>query len=185
MKNFIFPILVLTVALLIGCSSVRVTTDHDPSQDFTKYKTFKIYDGNPIPDNALDQNPLIKKRVYSAIEEVMKNKGFSQVESDDADVMIVAHAGVSEKMRVDNHTHIGYGWYHPWWGPYGGYTTVSYYDEGSLVIDIVDVKEKELSWRGIGTGILSSSSSVEDSEKKVNEWVVKILADFPPGTEKN
>lgn len=183
MKNLIFPMLLFVMAaLLTGCSAVSVTTDHDPSQDFSKYKTFKLYNGDPIPDNALDEAPLIKKRVYSAIEAVMKQKGFKEVNSGDADVMVVAFAGVSEKMRVSNH-HIGAGWYHPWWGPYGGYTTVSYYDEGSLVIDIVDVKEKELSWRGVGKGIIHGSSSVEDSQKKINEWVTKILADFPPGSK--
>lgn len=182
MKKFIFSSLIVVVALLTGCSTVRVTTDHDPSQDFSQYKTFKIYDGKPIPNNALDRDPLIKKRVYSAIESVMKNKGFQEVESGNADFMVVAFAGVSEKMRVN--THIGAGWYHPWWGPYGGYTTVSYYDEGSLVIDVVDVKEQELSWRGVGKGVLSNASSTEDSEKMVNEWVTKILADFPPGSAK-
>jgi hypothetical protein len=171
--------------LIAACSSVSVTTDHDPSQDFIRYKSYKIYDGDPIPNDALEQHPLVKRRVYSAIDNVMRNKGFQKAESDDADFMIVAHAGVSEKMRVDNYSgYRGYGWYDPWWGPYGGYTSVSYYDEGSLVIDVVDVQEKELSWRGIGTGVLSKSSSVEDSEKMVNEWVTKILANFPPGREK-
>jgi hypothetical protein len=77
----------------------------------------------------------------------------------------------------------GYGWYDPWWGPYGGSTHVSYYEEGSLVIDVIDWTEKELSWRGVGTGVVKdrSSDDPEEMQEEINLIVAKILADFPPG----
>ena len=46
----------------------------------------------------------------------------------------------------------GYYWYDPWWGPYGGTTHVSYYEESTLVLDIVHWEKKELAWRGLATG---------------------------------
>jgi hypothetical protein len=182
LNSLVVSFTVLT--LLTACSSIKVATDFDPTQDFDSYKTYKIYDGDPIPNDALSQNPLIQKRVYSAIDEVLQSKGFTKVNTDDADIVVLAHAGVSEKMRVDNYGgYRGYGWYDPWWGPYGGYSNVSYYEEGSLVIDVVDVKEKELSWRGVGTGTIGSNPSPEEAEEKTLLWVSKILEKFPPGIQ--
>lgn len=166
--------------LLLGCSSVQVTTDYNPQQDFTQFKSFKLYEGKPIPNDALTKNPLVKKRVESALSKVLTGKGFTEVDKD-PDFIVLAHAGVKEKMRVDTY---GYGWYDPWWGPYGGYTSVSYYEEGSLVIDIVDTDKKELAWRGIGTRTIKTFSDPEEMQQVIDETVTKILADFPPWASK-
>ena len=65
---------------------------------------------------------------------------------------------------------------------YGGSTYVSYYEEGSLVIDIVDWQEKELSFRGVATGTLSKSEKTpEESQADIDELVINILSKFPPG----
>ena len=169
------------VIIQTSCSSVKVSSDYDPSQDFSSYKTYKWYDGEPNPNDALAKNQLAQRRVFTAVDSNLQLKGFTKVTSDDADFIVNAHAGVAEKMRVDNYGYRGYGWYDPWWGPYGGYTSVSYYDEGSLVIDVVDSKEKELSWRGIGTATLKDHSSVEDAVYFINDVVSRIMVGFPPG----
>jgi hypothetical protein len=173
-------LIALTVTFLLffsACSSVKVTTDYNPQNDFTKYKSFKLYEGKPLPNDALTKNPLIKKRVESAVSKNLIGKGFNKVD-DAADFIVFPHSGVKEKMRVDTY---GYGWYDPWWGPYGGYTNVSYYEEGSLVIDIVDTDKKELSWRGIGTRTIKTFSDPNEMQQIIDETVTKILTDFPPG----
>ena len=72
------------------------------------------------------------------------------------------------------------GWYDPYWGPYGGSTHVSNYEEGTLVIDIVQWEKKEMAWRGLGTSILEDIDDPEKVTEYVNIWVAKILAEFPP-----
>jgi hypothetical protein len=85
---------------------------------------------------------------------------------------------------VKQQTHItnwnNYGCYNPWWVPYGGQTEVSNYEEGTLVIDIIDIKDKELAWRGLGTKIVAGFSNDEKGIAIVNENVAKIMANFPP-----
>lgn len=92
--------------------------------------------------------------------------------------MVVAHGGVREKTRVTDWG--GYGWYNPWWGPYGGRVDVSHYSEGTLVIDIVDFQEKDMVWRGLGTAVLKGNSNPEKIQAKVDQHVTQILAKFPP-----
>ena len=58
------------------------------------------------------------------------------------------------------------------------YSTVSTTTEGTLYIDLIDARKKELIWQGIGTGVLTRDR--ERKEERINEFVSKILMQFPP-----
>ena len=163
---------------LASCSSLSVKHDYDREADFQKYKTY-AWTEREIPDDALAKNPLMKKRVQMAVDETLGSKGYSLSAREQADFVVVIHAGIKERMRVQDFG--GYGWYNPWWGPYGGRVEVSYYEEGTLVIDIVDAKEEELVWRGMGTGIVRPHKKPEKMQEDIDQDVRKILSDFPPG----
>ena len=51
------------------------------------------------------------------------------------------------------------------------------YQEGSVIIDIIDSKEKQLVWRGAAEGVLYEN---DDPESVISETVKAILKDFPP-----
>jgi len=185
MKIKLAIISILILIGFIGCSSLTVTTDYDPSQDFSGYKTYRWASAKEVnPNDVLEQNPLVLNRVVDGINTALQDKGYTiAAEGQEPDFVVMTHAGLKEKMNVMN---TGYGWYDPWWGPYGGSTHVSYYEEGSLVIDIIDWKEKELSWRGIGTGVVKQvSTDKNEAQEDINKMVAKILADFPPGSDKS
>jgi hypothetical protein len=163
-----------------GCSSVTVTTDHDPNVDFSKYKTFAIYQGEMPASDALSKDPLAKKRVIASVERILTQKGFKKVPVEQADFVVILHAGQKERMQITNYGYGGYGYgmYGRGWGPgYGmSQTDVTYYDETTLVIDLADKAKKELVWRGTGTGIITHKLSDEERD----EVIAKILKDFPP-----
>ena len=77
----------------------------------------------------------------------------------------------------------GWGWGGPRWGygyafwPGWGYTTVSTYHEGSIVVDIVDREKEQLVWRGVATRVLGKKSS---SEEKIDQTMGRLMAGFPP-----
>ena len=168
----------LLILFLFSCSSISVKSDFDRGADFSKLKTYRWYDGKPIPGDALASNSLAKSRIVNSINQALTKKGFSETKATEADFIIAIHAGSKEKMQVTNWG--GYGWYDPWWGPYGGRVDVSYYEEGSLVIDIVQKEDKELIWRGVATGVIRDYSDPEDAQAFVDEVVGKVLAEFPP-----
>ncbi len=185
----LFQILILSVITLslIGCSSIKYSTDFDPTQDFGKYKTYRFANpGEVDPEDLLTQYPLIKKRVIAAIEEDFAVKGFQLAEEGDPDFVVLLAAGSKERMQVTSTGGYGYGgWYggyRGYGGGYGGSTYVSYYEEGTLIIDIIDWQEKELSFRGAATGTLSKSEKTpEESQADIDELVKNILSKFPPG----
>ena len=99
------------------------------------------------------------------------------MDDETASFVVVTHAGVREKMQVTNWG--SYGWYDPWWGPYGGGgVDVSQYDEATLVIDMVDSRDKKLAWRGKATKVVTGSAAQDPVE--LRKIVAQILRDFPP-----
>jgi len=179
--------IVLFSFIIAGCSSVKVTSDFDPEYDFTKMKNYRwAYSDELNPNDELKKYPLVAQRVQIAVDNELKSKGYNLVEGDDFDFVVIAHAGSKEKMQV-NQTGGGYyrGWYDPWWGPYGGggTTMVSYYEEATLVLDFISWENKELAWRGMGTGTVKEQSSPEAAQERIDGVVAKILTNFPPGSE--
>ena len=51
--------------------------------------------------------------------------------------------------------------------------------EGVLYIDLIDANKKELVWQGMGTGYLSRN--MNKKEERINEFVTKIMGEYPPG----
>ena len=48
------------------------------------------------------------------------------------------------------------------------------------MIDIVDIKNKELTWRGMETKTNKDYDDPDNAQKKIKEIVTKILVNFPP-----
>lgn len=176
-KNFLIPALLFGA---IACSSVSTTSDYNPDADFASYKSFCIYDG-VIKDSELESKPLAKKRIFEAITNEMQKKGLTLSDSTNASLLIYVHAGTTEKMNV---TDYGYG-YGGWWGPYpyGKNIDVSYYTQGSLMIDFVDNSKDELVWAGIGTAALQDQGTPEERQAFIDEAVAKIISQYPPEKE--
>jgi hypothetical protein len=171
--------------LMLACSSVTIKTDYDREYDFSKFKTYRWASGKEInPQDELQKHPLILKRVMEAVDKTLEAKGMTKVEEGtDFDLVVMVHAGTKEKMQVDNMGgyYGGYrGWYDPWWGPYGGTTTVSYYEEATLVVDLVDWEHKELAWRGMATGIVKGDADADEQQERLNNLMTKIFANYPP-----
>ncbi|MEO4004482.1 MULTISPECIES: DUF4136 domain-containing protein [unclassified Flavobacterium] len=166
------PILLLLV--ISSCSSVRVASDFDNRTDFSQYKTYAFHkDGI----DKVEISDLDKRRILRAIDDQMTAKGFTK--SDNPDMLVNIFTKSSEQVNVSQFNTgwgwgYGYGW--GWGGP--SYSTVSTTTEGTLYIDLIDARKKELIWQGIGTGVLTRNR--EKKEERINEFVSKILMQFPP-----
>ncbi|MEE8561442.1 MAG: DUF4136 domain-containing protein, partial [Gemmatimonadota bacterium] len=64
-------------------------------------------------------------------------------------------------------------------------TYVNEWDEGTLIVGIVDPQSNELIWWGSANGELSKTKRPPDeAQRKANEVAAKILEGFPPGASK-
>ncbi len=178
LKILAAPLLILF--FLSSCSSVQVLSDYDKEANFNEYKSYAFY---KTGIDKVQISDLDKKRILRAIEAEMSNRGFTKSENPDLLVSIFT----KEKEQVDIYNNYwggyGYGWgWNPYyWGPgYGGGSYASTRTEGSLYIDLIDSKSKELVWQGKGVGNLGNINNIEKKEERIREFVAQILMQYPP-----
>lgn len=72
--------------------------DYDREYDFSKFRTYRWASGQEInPQDELIKNPLILKRVQTAVDNELQAKGLKKgEEGEDFDVVVLAHAGSKE-----------------------------------------------------------------------------------------
>lgn len=183
MKNIYFLASLVFLLILNSCSSVNVYSDYDKGTDFSEFKTYAFYKKGI---DKVEISDLDKKRILRAIEKELKIKGL--VPSKNPDLLVNIFTKSREKIDVYNNNY--YGWY-PWYyghgyggyygGGYGfGYTNVTSSTEGTLFIDLIDARKKELSWQGIGVGLLSYYKNIDKKEARINEFVSHIMTQYPP-----
>ncbi|WP_374540111.1 DUF4136 domain-containing protein [Flavobacterium sp.] len=163
---------VVGIFFLISCSSVRVNADYDKKANFSAYKSYAYFKSGIDKAEISD---LDKKRILYAIDDAMATKGFAKSETPDLLISIFT----KEREVVDVYQNYGFGWgwgWGPGWGM--GYSRAITTPEGTLFIDIIDAKTKELIWQGQGTGYLSSNT--DKKEERIKEFVSKILEQYPP-----
>ena len=165
MKRYFFIILLLFGFVLMSCSSISVHTDYDQEANFSKYQTFKWMPNPGKRVSRVKQNSLLDKRIRRAVEHELEAKGYRFVQGGRTDALIVCHIGVRNKVDIDRY------------GYWGRRVHVQRYKEGSIVLDIVDAKTKELIWRGVAQGTVHY---LEGDPERVNEAVFKILEGYPP-----
>jgi len=178
---------VLALAAVQACSAVRVNEDYDPSANFSLYET---YDWMPGPkketgDVRVD-NRLMEQRVIKAIERALASKGYQKTSLEQPDFFVSYYLSFKTKYESNTvYTTMGFGGFYPYGGlhPFGGvgfYPSFEEYEEGTLLIDVSEGKEKNLVWRGSGKRRVDENASPEKTTNLVNQTVQEILDQFPP-----
>ena len=168
-------------------TAVRVNEDFDPSVNFTLYET---YDWMPGPkketgDVRVD-NRLMERRIMKAIERALAFKGFQKTPLEQPDFFVSYYLSYKTKYESNTvYTTMGFGGFYPYGGlhPFGGvgfYPSFEEYEEGTLLIDVSEGKEKKLVWRGSGKRRVDENASPEKTTTIVNQTVQEILDQFPP-----
>ncbi len=178
------------VALLVfcgACASLRVSTDYNPAYDFTKFRTYSWLDnGNAPSSDARINNDIVVARVRAAVEKTLATKGYTKVEPDAADFMVSWLGTINKKLRIDtiNHFYSPYGYgtlaRDPYWSGGMRTTTATEYEEGTLIIDILDPVQHKLIWRSIGTDRLKTGTDPTKANSEMDTAVATIMAKFPP-----
>jgi Domain of unknown function (DUF4136) len=177
----------LVFVVLAGCSTMQVQSDYDPAANFAGLKTYdwikaaKKVTGNPRLDD-----PALDKRIRELIESQLATQGYTNVTGGTPDFLVGFVVALEKKLAVSTMNDY-YGYRAGWGWSYGAGTgTVmpeSYtyeYEQGSLIIDVVNPKTHDLMWRG--------SAQAEVNRKKGNEQlsqaIGRILERFPPKPKK-
>lgn len=172
MKKYFFLLLASATLGLTSCSPFQVRSDYAETANFNNYKTYKLR----VDD--LKLNDIDKDRVLNEVSRQLQTKGLSVGENPDLIVNVKAqHKKITD---IQGDRPIGmYGWGGPWgWGVGMSRTWSSNYNQGALVLDLIDARTQKLVWQGIGEGI--SVDSPKAKQKQIPEIVAEIMANYPP-----
>ena len=182
------PLTLAAAALLLllgpsGCSTISrvgVTNDFDHAVNFRAYKTWSWYPQQPIDTEggpAKGYESFLDKRMRAAVTTEMNKKGLTEVDKA-PDIYVAYSARVEDKQQVSPYYNgmgypYGYGY-----GYYGrNYSPVTQYKAGTVVIDIIDARRKELAWRGTGQAQVDRNTIDELETVRI---VGGILGTYPP-----
>ena len=174
----IFGLALLAAALPAIASAQKTTYDFDKSAPFAQFRTYSTRAGTPT------KNELVDKRILAAIEAQLAAKGFTRNDAN-PDVVVLFHMAFDEQKDISTFSsgpmYGGYGY--GWGGGWGATTTDVRVREilvGTLAIDMVDAKTKQMAWRGLGTKEIDTNAKPEKREENINKAVEKIFRNYPP-----
>ena len=171
--------LVLAVSLA-ACSSVKVQTEYDKSLNFKGYKTYAWIPQEPGPEQApAARDPRIREAAVNGIDNGLTSKGLTKVGPNDSPDLLVAVHGFAVN-QIDVRTY-GYAYgpspymYYPTLAMPGG-VDVHQYRAGTLIIDLIDAKTKQLAWRGTAQDTFDPGAEA----KTVSNAIDATLKEYPP-----
>jgi hypothetical protein len=104
-------------------------------------------------------------------------------------VIVVYHVAFDEQKDISSYSsgpmYGGYGY--GWGGGWGMTTTDVRVREilvGTLAVDMIDAKKKEVAWRGLGTKEIDTNAKPEKRDSNISKAVEKIFKNYPPKVKK-
>ena len=177
---FLLPLLLL-VSLLAPIHAVAKTVvDFDPNLDFSKFKTFAYLGGvEHLEELPLNPNQ-IRDEIHATVTRELTKRGLREVKPDQNPDLVVRY-WVNTQGTVDYAPTGNWNGFALYVGDYWAYTfdlmNAQNVQGGSLLLDIIDVKRKDLAWR---VYMEQKVLNMNDVWTKVNEEMNKAFNSFPP-----
>jgi hypothetical protein len=164
--------LIWLIVLIASCTNKpQVIIDYDREADFNTYKTFswspqakQVEYNYPQYDNSLN-----RKRIMKAIELQLTGRGY-KMDTLKPDLLVNIHLLIQLKNEVRSYPTNRY----RYWPDYQ--INIYDYEEGSLIVDLIDAKQNQLVWQGIITGVLNIKP--EGVEPAINSAVLMIFSEY-------
>ena len=164
-----FSKLVVAVVLILGCSlataGIKVKAEKDPEADFSAYKTYAWEKGL----NAAYEN--IQYVIVKNVDRELAQVELAKVDKEDADLYAVSYALGEQLMGT-----LGGFYRQPDWA--WGIITVEnrLITKGTLVIDLVDVTDNKVVWRGVAQGNVANT---EQAVRIIEQVTKKMFRKYP------
>lgn len=169
------PFLVLA-AVSLPAKAQKVYVDYDRATPFSQYRTYQFKE---TKEDLRNFSETLHRRVVDALRAYVTEGGLEEVDSD-PDVYVAYYTADQSNLRLVlgdlEYTYgpdFSLGSY--WEGGVGTRNLENFtFNEGSLIIDVWDAREKKLVWRGIATTALSKKNP-QKNEKKLDRALEKIM----------
>lgn len=174
---------------------MSVSSHVDRRIDFSRYRTYDWGPADALPtgDARLDKSSFFRDHMQGEVEKQLAARGFQGPTSRRPDLLVHYHASINQRLDV-NAADRSYGYdYDDRYGSGSGHRYdscygyddcrggVITYEQGTLVVDIVDARTKKVIWRGWAQDSLEGVIDNPDRMgKKIHEAVARMMEQFPP-----
>ena len=166
----------LAAFALSACATMNVSSHIERGVDFAQFRTwdFGPADALPTGDPRLDNNGFFKDYLEGAIGKALDERHYVRAWSGTPDLLVHYHANISKTFDVngvDNR-----------YGNCGDncQPRVIEYEQGTIVLDVVDTRTNRLVWRGWAQdaidGVIDNQNALR---KEVTTAVTRMMALFP------
>ena len=182
------PAFTAAVALtLAACTSVpQIHTAVSPDGGMGGRQTFSILPaprhvgGGEWSSAPMVSNSEANRALRNALLEGFTRRGYALADSS-PDFAVAYYATTKDKLDIMRWDY-GYPWWPRWWRGWGSRGPVGPMEEteyapGTVVVDVIDWKTRELLWRG--KGLASVSDDERAYELDLQKTITAILARFP------
>jgi hypothetical protein len=162
---------------LAACATLRTGSDFDASVDFSAYHSFSW-----LPHAGRGaRNPLNAQRLQDAVRAELEARGYVyEADHARADFTVSGTIGSEERTDVSSFP-VEYRGPWRWGGPYfGREIDVRQYREGTLSVDVFDVRSHRPVWHGWAKKDLSRAD-LDSPGPAIRAAVAAVIASFPPG----
>jgi uncharacterized protein DUF4136 len=173
-------VLFLTLAFLPAPALGKSNVDLDPNLDFTKYRTFTFIDG--VEHLAMQQlNPnQLRDTIHDSVSRALTRRGLREVRRDQDPDLVVRYLAESNA-QLNYAGGDNWGGYDKftgeWWSTAYTLWYTSTTRNGSLLIDLIDAKRRDLAWRLF---IQQQILNVDKLPEKIDKEIAKGFENFPP-----
>ena len=165
------------VAAAVACAPITVTSFTERGVEVTRYRTYDwgTVDAAMPGDPRLENNPFFHDYLRGAIDRQLRARGYEQTALT-PDLRVHYHASATQRIYIS-----------------GSEPTrercsdcaVQVFDEGTVLIDLVDARTGALVWRGSAQADIASAVAEQTRlERALERVVTRILNTLPPRVER-
>lgn len=179
-------LLSIALAGLASCTGLReppIETDFEFDRR-ARFDGLESFDFHVLPDSAPNDEridgPLFNARVQRAVQSVLEERGFTRDASGEPDFLIVHYGILDTGVDIQHYVDLELFGYRSWVQPMRTKEIVTDYDEGMLILDVIDPASRALMWRGYGETRVNPGAASAKRAARMRRVVAEMLANFPP-----
>ncbi len=182
LKKFGLVFLFLAIPFL-GMSQLLVSYNKAANVDFKKYKTYQVYGLNVTTIPEFEPKKESINFLITEIDKQMAARGYQKVKKYpdlilNIGIVITAEQKTSQTDIRDAPRYMGQRNYH--WESQE--IVVQNYNEGTVILDVVESENNKLIWQAVSKGMISAS--IDTNLSRITKAVKKMFNKYPVKVKK-
>jgi len=188
--NLLRNILVFVgILAVVGCTTKPyVETDFDEAYNFSGLKTFTVIETKQDSKDSILISPFTLSHIQAALQTTLAKRYQLSAEGAKPDFIVSYHVVLEEKIDTRSYDQVyGFGWYgrgYRYPAPSSFFlgldSGVQTFEQGSLIIDMVDGNTQKPIWRGVSEKRLTKGMTPQKQRVVLSQAVAEVIAEFPP-----